>query len=77
MKTLHLVLEESERTKRVQIDLIAETSDEELTLNRTFTSVLQDHVLRYANDLFPNFTVLQTLDSSLSPKRTILLLELR
>ncbi len=75
MKTSHIVLEDSAKTKKLQVDLTAETALDEQILNRPFTPALQDHVLLYANDLFPNFSVLQTIDSSQSPKRTILLLE--
>jgi Cu/Ag efflux pump CusA len=75
MKTTHIVLEDSGKTKKLQVDLSAETALDEQILNRPFTPALQDHVLLYANDLFPNFSVLQTIDSSQSPKRTILLLQ--
>lgn len=75
MKTSHIILHDTIKTKHIQVDLLPENNDEKAMLDNPQNKQLEDHIIFYLQGQFPSYSVVDTIDSSNFPKRVVIRLE--
>lgn len=71
MKTYHIIIDENINTKIIQVDLVPENKDESNILDNLIIQQLENHIILYFQEIYPNYELNKIIDSTNSPKRVV------
>ncbi len=74
MKTTHSIIDRSSSELIVQVDLIF-SDNEGYMLEPNFRDKLDDHIVLYLSQKFPNYAVVKTVEDRSFPAHTVVLLK--
>ncbi|MEX1003109.1 MAG: hypothetical protein WDZ35_13410 [Crocinitomicaceae bacterium] len=73
IKTRHLLVEDSVKTKHVQVDIIPENEEDCTFIDDPLNkSKIDNHIMSYLQKQFPDYSVNKTIEANDFPRRTVI-----